>query len=203
MVGTVHTDNNDECCAWPFHRTKPTTTLLQHSEKAALPSQTQVINAFCAAEAAKLPDTQHASNAGTDQTTPSISLNSPPGVTAPSGSSSAVLKKGKRMCIEEVLDDESGGEGCDLAGWYHYQQTPETISMVTLLRHFSVSNVPSTTMCSSMSLDLSSSTEEALEDFDIETDTNDSEKLSDAKDEGWDALLEGDEDLVESDSDFV
>lgn len=49
----------------------------------------------------------------------------------------------------------------------------------------------------------SSSTEEALEDLDIESDTNDSEKLSDAEDEGWDALLEGDEDLIESDSDFV
>jgi hypothetical protein len=49
----------------------------------------------------------------------------------------------------------------------------------------------------------SSSTEEALEDLDTESDTNDSEKLSDAEDEGWDALLEGDEDLIESDSDFM
>ncbi|KAG2108121.1 hypothetical protein BD769DRAFT_1675381 [Suillus cothurnatus] len=49
----------------------------------------------------------------------------------------------------------------------------------------------------------SSSTEEALKDLDTESDTNDSEKLSDAEDEGWDALLEGDEDLIESDSDFV
>jgi hypothetical protein len=58
----------------------------------------------------KLPDTRHASNAGADQTTPSTSLNSPPGDTAPSGSSSAALEKGKRTHVEEVLDDESGGE---------------------------------------------------------------------------------------------
>jgi hypothetical protein len=50
----------------------------------------------------------------------------------------------------------------------------------------------------------SSSTEEALEDSDIETDAN--EKLSDVEDgdeEGWDALLEGDEDFVESDADSM
>ncbi|KAG2046376.1 hypothetical protein BDR06DRAFT_1014769 [Suillus hirtellus] len=111
MVGTVHTDSNDKYHAhWPVCQTKPTTTLLQHSEKVALPSQTKAINAFHAAEAAKLPDSRHASNAGADQTTLSISLNSPLGDTAPSGSSSAALKKGKRTCVEEVLDNESGGE---------------------------------------------------------------------------------------------
>ncbi|KAG1889627.1 uncharacterized protein F5891DRAFT_1198558 [Suillus fuscotomentosus] len=111
MVGTVHTDSDDECRAHrPVRQTKPTTTLLQHSEKTALPSQTKAINAFRAAEAAKLPDTRHASNAGADQTTPSISLNSPPGDTAPSGSSLAALEKGKRTCVEEVLDDKSGGK---------------------------------------------------------------------------------------------
>jgi hypothetical protein len=49
-----------------------------------------------------------------------------------------------------------------------------------------------------------SSTEEALKDSDIETDAN--EKLSDVEDgdeEGWDALLEGDEDFVESDADSM
>ncbi|KAG2111385.1 hypothetical protein BD769DRAFT_1674378 [Suillus cothurnatus] len=49
----------------------------------------------------------------------------------------------------------------------------------------------------------SSSTEEALEDLDTKSDTSNSKKLSDAEDEGWDALLEGDEDLIESDSDFM
>ncbi|KAG1801034.1 uncharacterized protein HD556DRAFT_1503210 [Suillus plorans] len=102
---------DDECCArWPVRQTKPTTTLLQHSEKMALPSQTKAINAFRAAEAVKLPDTRHASNAGADQATPSISLNSPPGDTAPSGSSSAALEKDKRTRVEEVLDDKSGGK---------------------------------------------------------------------------------------------
>ena len=50
----------------------------------------------------------------------------------------------------------------------------------------------------------SSSTEEALEDSDIEMDAN--EKLSDVEDgdeEGWDALLEGDEDFVGSDADSM
>jgi hypothetical protein len=49
----------------------------------------------------------------------------------------------------------------------------------------------------------SSSTEEALEDLDTKSDTSNSKKLSDAEDEGWDALLEEDEDLIESDSDFM
>ncbi|KAG1807253.1 uncharacterized protein BJ212DRAFT_1485665 [Suillus subaureus] len=50
----------------------------------------------------------------------------------------------------------------------------------------------------------SSSTEGALEDSDIEMDAN--EKLSDVEDgdeEGWDALLEGDEDFIESDADSM
>ncbi|KAG1900689.1 uncharacterized protein F5891DRAFT_980263 [Suillus fuscotomentosus] len=104
-------DSDDKCCAHrPVRQTKPTATLLQHSEKAALPSQTKAINAFHAAEAAKLPDSRHASNAGADQTTPSISLNSPPGDTAPSGSSLAALEKGKRTRVQEILDNESGAD---------------------------------------------------------------------------------------------
>ena len=39
--------------ARPIRRTKPTAALLQHSEKAVLPSQTKAINDFHAAEAAK------------------------------------------------------------------------------------------------------------------------------------------------------
>lgn len=56
MVSTIHTDNEDELrvVARPVHKTKPTAALLQHSEKAALPSQTKAINDFRAAEAAKL-----------------------------------------------------------------------------------------------------------------------------------------------------
>ncbi|KAG2747983.1 hypothetical protein P692DRAFT_201866624 [Suillus brevipes Sb2] len=37
----------------PARKIKPSAALLEHSEKAALPSQTKAINAFCAAEAAK------------------------------------------------------------------------------------------------------------------------------------------------------
>ncbi|KAG0691571.1 hypothetical protein DFH29DRAFT_884153, partial [Suillus ampliporus] len=56
MVGTIHTDNEDELhvVARPVRKTKPTAALLQHSEKAALPSQTKAINDFRVAEAAKL-----------------------------------------------------------------------------------------------------------------------------------------------------
>ncbi|KAG2067464.1 hypothetical protein BDR04DRAFT_1120451 [Suillus decipiens] len=104
-------NSDDECRARPVRRTKPTATLLQHSEKAALPSQTKAINAFRAAEAVKLPDTRHASNAGADQTTPSTSLNSPLGDTAPSGSSSAALKKAKRLrklaaLVDDLVDND-------------------------------------------------------------------------------------------------
>jgi hypothetical protein len=39
MVGTVHTDSDDEPgVVRPVRKVKPTTTLLEHSEKAALPS---------------------------------------------------------------------------------------------------------------------------------------------------------------------
>ncbi|KAG2040831.1 hypothetical protein BDR03DRAFT_979696 [Suillus americanus] len=56
MVSTIHTDNKDESrvVVHPVRKTKPTAALLQHSEKAALPSQTKAINNFHAAEAAKL-----------------------------------------------------------------------------------------------------------------------------------------------------
>jgi hypothetical protein len=107
MVGTIHTDSDDECHAWPVCQTKPSATLLQHSEKAALPSQTKAINAFRAAEAARrLPEIQHTSN--TDQTTPSST-----GDTAPSGSTlanSATLKTGKQTRVEAVVDESDGEE---------------------------------------------------------------------------------------------
>lgn len=56
MVSTIHTDNEDELCvvARLVRKTKPTAALLQHSEKAVLPSQMKAINDFHAAEAAKL-----------------------------------------------------------------------------------------------------------------------------------------------------
>ncbi|KAG1796920.1 uncharacterized protein HD556DRAFT_1441095 [Suillus plorans] len=55
MTSTVHTDSEDEPIVHsrPIRRIKPTAALLQHSEKAALPSQTKAINEFRAAEAAK------------------------------------------------------------------------------------------------------------------------------------------------------
>lgn len=54
MTGTVLTDGEDEPrVVRPIRKIKPTAALLQHSEKAALPSQTKAINNFRAAEAAK------------------------------------------------------------------------------------------------------------------------------------------------------
>ncbi|KAG2140520.1 uncharacterized protein EDB93DRAFT_1252805 [Suillus bovinus] len=55
MTGTVHTDNEDEPIVHPrpIRKIKPTAALLQHLEKASLPSQTKAINEFRAAEAAK------------------------------------------------------------------------------------------------------------------------------------------------------
>lgn len=55
MTSTIHTDSEDESFVrpCPIRRTKPTAALLQHLEKATLPSQTRAINEFHAAEAAK------------------------------------------------------------------------------------------------------------------------------------------------------
>ncbi|KAG2747640.1 hypothetical protein P692DRAFT_20875468 [Suillus brevipes Sb2] len=54
MTGTVLTDGEDEPrVVRPVRKIKPTAALLQHSEKAALPSQTKAINDFRAAEATK------------------------------------------------------------------------------------------------------------------------------------------------------
>ncbi|KAG1905434.1 uncharacterized protein F5891DRAFT_976366 [Suillus fuscotomentosus] len=55
MTSTVHTDSEDEPIVHsrPICRIKPTAALLQHSEKATLPSQTKAINEFRATEAAK------------------------------------------------------------------------------------------------------------------------------------------------------
>ena len=51
MVGTA--GKNDQRAERPVRKTKPTAILLQHSEKAALPSQQKAINNFRAMEAAK------------------------------------------------------------------------------------------------------------------------------------------------------
>lgn len=67
MTDTVHTDGKDEpYVVHLIYKIKPSATLLQHSEKAALPSQTKIINEFHAAEAAK-----HASEAALTMPIPS------------------------------------------------------------------------------------------------------------------------------------
>ncbi|KAG1793356.1 uncharacterized protein HD556DRAFT_1527592 [Suillus plorans] len=56
--------------ARPVRKTKPTATLLQHAEQAALPSQTKAINEFHAAEAAKCA-AEHTSTSSTTEITQS------------------------------------------------------------------------------------------------------------------------------------
>ena len=52
MTGTVVPKGGKEpCVSCPAHKIKPTATILQHSEKAALPSQTKAVNEFHTAEA--------------------------------------------------------------------------------------------------------------------------------------------------------
>jgi hypothetical protein len=54
MAGTILSDSDDKPrLVRPARKIKPSAALLEHSEKAALPSQTKAINAFHAAEAAK------------------------------------------------------------------------------------------------------------------------------------------------------
>lgn len=66
--------------------------LLQHSEKAALPSQTQAINEFHAAEAANSTNQQTAA--------PAPSLEPATATTQPTPSAS----NGKRPHVEEIVD---------------------------------------------------------------------------------------------------
>ncbi|KAG1870414.1 hypothetical protein C8R48DRAFT_670787 [Suillus tomentosus] len=101
MAGTVLTDSDDECRvnARPVRQTKPTAILLQHSERAALPSQTKAINAFRAAEAAKrAAETQQVADPGHSLSQNSSFSNS----TVLLGSSSAAPEQGKRVRVEET-----------------------------------------------------------------------------------------------------
>lgn len=84
--------------ARPVRKTKPTAALLQHAEKAALPSQTKAINEFHAAEAAK-----HAAERLSPETTESPS-------TSPIPPSPSAVDTHKRVHPEdsdrEPSDDE-------------------------------------------------------------------------------------------------
>ncbi|KAG2751673.1 hypothetical protein P692DRAFT_20709488, partial [Suillus brevipes Sb2] len=105
MVGTVHTDSDDEpCVVRPVRKVKPTAALLEHSEKAALPSQTRAINAFRAAEALKRT---------TDDTHP-LATEPPqapiPTTHAPNINTTAPETTSKRARVEEIDGDEISGD---------------------------------------------------------------------------------------------
>jgi len=111
MTGMILTDSEDEPrIEHPVPKTKPTTALLQHSEKAALPSQTKAINDFraveaakCAAEVKQAVDAIHANQSTTPNSSRSpspeaaVSMPVPPVPT---------LNNSKRVRIEEVFDDD-------------------------------------------------------------------------------------------------
>jgi hypothetical protein len=111
MTGAILTDGEDEPrIERPVRKTKPTAALLQHSEKAALPSQTKAINDFRAAEAAKrAAEVKRAVDAvrASQSTTPNSSQSPSPeaAVTAPVPPAPA-LDNSKRARVEEVFDDD-------------------------------------------------------------------------------------------------
>jgi len=103
MVGTVHTDNEEEPhIVRPVRRSKPSAALLQHSEKAAIPSQTKAINEFRAAEAAKrVAEIQQAID-----TSPTLSQTVSPTTVL----STPTVDTSKRVHIEEIFDDVESGD---------------------------------------------------------------------------------------------
>ncbi|KAG1873554.1 hypothetical protein DFJ58DRAFT_721838 [Suillus subalutaceus] len=84
----------------PVRRTKPTAALLQHAEKAALPSQTKAINKFHAAEAAKCA-VEHISTSSPTETAKSPS---------PTPSTPSTVNTCKRVHPEDSSDGESADD---------------------------------------------------------------------------------------------
>ncbi|KIK47782.1 hypothetical protein CY34DRAFT_8650 [Suillus luteus UH-Slu-Lm8-n1] len=87
--------------ACPVRKIKPTAALLQHAEKAALPSQTKAIHNFRTAEAAERA-AEHASTSS-----PTETVESPR--TSPIPSASSAVNPRKRVCPEDS-DGESGDD---------------------------------------------------------------------------------------------
>jgi hypothetical protein len=105
MVRTVHTDSDDEPrIVRPVRKVKPTAALLEHSEKAALPSQTRAINAFRAAEALK--------RTTNDTHPPAAELPQAPipSTRAPNVDATAPEITSKRARVEEINEDEISGD---------------------------------------------------------------------------------------------
>jgi hypothetical protein len=104
MVGTVVDDSRRPINQRPVRKIRPTAALLQHAEKAALPSQQRTIDDFHNAEAAKHAKTAQESTAAGACFAASAASN--PTLDAP--------VKAKRVHVEEVIALElSGEEGHD------------------------------------------------------------------------------------------
>jgi hypothetical protein len=92
----------------PVRKVKPTTALLEHSEKAALPSQTRAINAFRAAEALKCT-TNDTHPPATEPPQAPV-----PSAPAPNVDTTTPQTTSKRARIEEIDEDEiSGDDECE------------------------------------------------------------------------------------------
>jgi hypothetical protein len=85
------------------HKVKPTAALLEHSEKAALPSQTRAINAFRAAEALKCT-TNDTHPLAAEPQAPILSTH------APNIDATTPETTRKRACVEEIDEDEISGD---------------------------------------------------------------------------------------------
>lgn len=105
MVGTVHTNSDDQPhVVRPARKVKPTAALLEHSEKAALPSQTRAINAFRAAEALKRTTNDTHPPAAEPQQAPI------PSTRAPNVDATTPETTRKRARVEEIDEDEISGD---------------------------------------------------------------------------------------------
>jgi hypothetical protein len=118
MTRTAHTDSEGEPrVERPARKTKPTATLLQHAERAALPSQQKAINEFHAAEAKKRAADDFRAIASsriitnpTPNSSQSHSADGPP-ATPDMATASRVPGKSKRPYVEETSDEDSDSEG--------------------------------------------------------------------------------------------
>jgi hypothetical protein len=94
--------------AHPVCKIKPTAALLQHAEKAALPSQTKAIHNFHTAEAAK--------HAAEHNSTLSPTETAEPPRTSPIPSASSAVDPRKRVHLEDSYED-SDGESGNVTNW--------------------------------------------------------------------------------------
>jgi hypothetical protein len=94
--------------AHPVCKIKRTAALLQHAEKAALPSQTKAIHDFHTAEAAKRAAEHNSTSSPTETVEPPR--------TSPIPSASSAIDPCKRVHLENS-NEESDGESGNVTNW--------------------------------------------------------------------------------------